>query len=449
MLDIQFIRDNPEEVSEKSKQKGYPVDITELLKLDTERRELLSAVEALRQKRNENAAKMQSGAKPDQAQIDEGKQIKIQLAERETYLSDVEEKYWKILKTVPNMPLKDVPVGASEEENKVEYQKGDKPDFDFEPKNHAEIAEARGWLDKERAAKVSGSRFVYIKGDLFKLEFALLTWLTDMLTDEKVLRSIADGAGLKDVSSKPFIPILPPLMLKTDMYDAMDRLEPRDDRYKIEGEELWLQGSAEHVLGSMHANETLNASDLPLRYMGFATSFRKEAGTYGKDMEGIIRMHQFDKVEMESLTTAADGMAEHQFLIAIQEYILTQLKIPYQKLRKCTFDIGKPNASGVDMEAWLPGQQKYRETHTADYMTDYQARRLNTRVLIPAAETSGGIDTNSAKTSGSKFVHTNDATALAMGRGMVAIMENYQTKDGNVRVPEVLQPYLGGREILS
>jgi seryl-tRNA synthetase len=441
MLDIQFIRENPELVAEKTKQKGYTVDIAALLKLDTERRELLSTVEALRQRKNENAAKIQGGGKPDQAQIDEGKQIKTELAELETHFSDTDKQWLELLKTVPNMPLEDVPVGATEEENVVEYQKGEKTVFDFDAKNHAEIAEARGWLDKERAAKVSGSRFAYIKGDLFKLEFALLTWLTDLLTDEKTLRKIADDAGLKEVSAKPFIPILPPLMLKTEMYDAMDRLEPREDRYKIEGEELWLQGSAEHVLGSMHANETLDAKDLPLRYLGFATSFRKEAGTYGKDMEGIIRMHQFDKVEMESLTQRDDGLSEHQFLVAIQEYILQQLKLPYQKLRKCTFDIGKPNASGVDMEVWLPGQQKYRETHTADYMTDYQARRLQTRVK--ATRSAEGLQTEHTS-----LAHTNDATALAMGRGMVAIIENYQTKDGEVRVPEVLQPYMGGRAIL-
>jgi len=434
MLDIQFIRDNAELVERKSKEKGYPVDIKKLLELDSERRDLMSTVEALRQKRNENSAKMQG--KPEQSVIDEGKQLKVELAEREGYLKDTSDKYIALLKHVPNMPLEDVPVGASEDENVVEYQRGEKPEFDFEPKNHAQIAEARGWLDKERAAKVSGSRFAYIKGDLFKLEFALLNWLTDVLTDKEKLRAIADEAGLNNVSDKPFIPILPPLMLKTEMYDAMDRLEPRDDRYKIEGEELWLQGSAEHVLGSMHANEVLPANELPLRYLGFASSFRKEAGTYGKDMEGIIRMHQFDKAEMESFTTAEDGLAEHRFMIAIQEYILNQLKLPYQRLRKCTFDIGKPNASGVDFEVWLPGQSKYRETHTADYMTDYQARRLNTRTKAQAGSENLVL------------IHTNDATALAMGRGMVAIIENYQTNDGKVRVPEVLRQYLGGREVL-
>lgn len=434
MLDIQFIRENKDNVSEKSKQKGYPVNVDRLLQLDAKRREHMVQVEDLRRQRNELTDSMK-GQKPSDDQLATGRELKDQLAELEPNLAAVDEEFTSLLKSVPNMPLESVPVGASEDENVVAYEKGDKKQFDFEPKNHFEIAEARGWLDKERATKVSGSRFAYIKGDLFKLQFALINWITDILTDQKVLRQIADETGLKDVSDKPFVPVLPPLMLKTEMYDAMDRLEPRDDRYKIEGEELWLQGSAEHVLGSMHADEILSTEELPLRYLGYATSFRKEAGTYGKDMEGIIRMHQFDKLEMESLTTAADGPGEHLFLIAIQEYILNSLKIPYHKLLKCTFDIGKPNASGVDLEAWLPGQAKYRETHTADYMTDYQARRLKTRTR---GEESSGDNT--------ALVHTNDATALAMGRGMVAILENYQTKEGNVVIPEVLRSYMGGRE---
>jgi len=428
MIDIQFVRDNQELVNKKSVEKGYPIDVDSLLKLDNERRELVGQVEALRARRNDNASKM-SGGKPEQDIIDEGKQLKIELAERETYLNDIEKNYQELLKQVPNMPLDDVPVGGSEDDNQVVYEWGEKPQFDFEPKNHAELAEIRGWLDKERAAKVSGSRFVYLKGDLVKLQLALVTWITDTLTDTEKIRQIAEGAGL-EVDHRPFTPVLPPLMLKTDVYEAMDRLEPRDDRYKIEGEELWLQGSAEHVLGSMHANETFQADDLPIRYLGYATSFRKEAGTYGKDMEGIIRMHQFDKLEMESFTTAENGLTEHLLLIAIQEYILQQLGIPYRKLMKCTFDIGKPNARGVDLDAWLPGQNKYRETHTADYMTDYQSRRLKTKVK--------GND-------GIELIHTNDATGLALGRGMVAILENYQTADSHIRIPGVLMNYLGGR----
>jgi len=246
--------------------------------------------------------------------------------------------------------------------------------------------------------------------------------LADIITDNNL-----------EVSSRPFIPILPPLMIRTDMYEAMDRLEPADDRYKIEGEDLWLQGSAEHVLGSMHAGETFSEEQLPLRYVGFATSFRREAGTYGKDMEGIFRMHQFDKLEMESFSLPNKSFDEHLLMIAIQEYFMQQLEIPYHVLMKCTADIGKPNARGVDIEPWLPGQGKYRETHTADYMTDYQSRRLKVKVRLDSGE--------------SVLVHTNDATAFALGRTMIAIIENYQQADGSIRVPKVLQAYYGGETL--
>jgi seryl-tRNA synthetase len=226
-------------------------------------------------------------------------------------------------------------------------------------------------------------------------------------------------------------------MIKTAVFDAMDRLEPRDDRYRV-GEpedDLWLQGSAEHTLGSMYKDEILDEAQFPVRYIGYSSSFRREAGTYGKDTEGIIRMHQFDKLEMEIFSTGEAGLHEHLLLVAIQEYLVAQLGLPYQVLQKCTFDIGKPNARGVDIEVWMPGQAKYRETHTADYMTDYQARRLKTRVRR----------TNGPNADKVELVHTNDATAFALGRIMVAIMENYQTADGHITVPEVLRPYMGGK----
>jgi len=254
----------------------------------------------------------------------------------------------------------------------------------------------------------------------------------NVVTREDVITSIIQDNKLS-LPSKPFTPILPPYMIRTELYDAMDRLEPREDRYKIEGQDLWLQGSAEHVIGSMYANEIFAESELPIRYLGYATSFREEAGTYGKDMEGIIRMHQFDKMEMDTFSTAETSHEEHLLLSAIQEYLMQALQIPYRKLQKCTYDIGKPNAKGSDIEAWLPGQGKYRETHTADYMTDYQARRLQTRVRRENGEL--------------ELIHTNDATAFACGRAMIAILENYQNEDGSVRIPEVLIPFLGKKVI--
>lgn len=431
MIDIQLLRDNPDFVKEKTAQKGYEVDIDRLLILDGERRELLQTVETLRQERNQIADAMkQAQGKPDQTQIERGRELKVELAEREGYLETVEVEWLALLKKVPNMPLEDVPVGASEDENVVTKTVGEKPQFDFEPKTHAQIAEAKGWLDKERAAKVTGSRFAYIKGDLVKLQFAIIQFVIDKLSDQAFIDAVIAENNLQ-VSNKPFLPVLPPFLIRTDLYDAMDRLEPREDRYKLEVDDLWLQGSAEHVLGSMHADEIFSEADLPVRYIGYATSFRREAGTYGKDMEGMFRMHQFDKLEMESLGAGENGLQEHLFLIAIQEKIMQTLGIPYQLLTKCTADIGKPNARGVDIEAWLPGQGKYRETHTADYMSDYQARRLKTRVR---------------RESGVELIATNDATALPLSRGPIAIIENYQTAEGDVIIPEALRQYMGGIE---
>ena len=428
MLDIRFIRENPERVQEAAAQKGYNVNIQELLRADESRRELQAKADELRTKRNEISGQMKGG-KPAPELIEQGKAIKTELAEVEDHLRVADESYVALLKAVPNMPAEDVPVGKSEDENVEVKVVGDIPTFDFVPKNHYEIAEAKGWLDKTRAAKVSGARFAYVMGDLVLLQQAIIQFVMATLSNPDKIKEIAEGAKL-DVATRAFVPVLPPLMIRTEPYDQMDRLEPRDDRYKIEGEELWLQGSAEHVLGSMHAGEIFEAEALPLRYLGFATSFRKEAGTYGKDMEGLIRMHQFDKLEMESFTEAKDSYNEHLLFIAIQEYLLQALKLPYHVLMKCTADIGKPNARGVDMEVWLPGQGKYRETHTADYMTDYQARRLGTRV-----RTENGVE----------LIHTNDATAFALGRAMVAIIENYQTADGDVVIPEVLRPFMAGR----
>jgi seryl-tRNA synthetase len=431
MLDIQFIRDNAQLVAEKSKQKGYEVDIQKLLEIDAERRDLLTQVDALRARRNENADKMKGG-KPDQAVIDEGKQIKIELIEREGYLTETDEQYLSLLKKVPNMPTEDVPVGASEEENVESKKWGEPTRFDFAPKNHWELGEQRDWIDKERAAKVTGARFAYLKGDLVQLQFALVQYVISTLTNQEFIEKIIVDNGLT-LPATPFTPILPPVMIREDIYDQMDRLEPREDRYHIDGadDNLWLIGSAEHTLGSMYAGEIFSEAQLPVRYIGYSTSFRQEAGTYGKDNEGILRMHQFDKLEMEVFSTPETGLDEHKLLIAIQEYMMQQFGIPYHVLMKCTADIGKPNARGVDIEAWLPGQDKYRETHTADFMTDYQSRRLKTRVR----RASGEID----------LVHTNDATAFAMGRTMIAIIENFQTAEGRVRIPEVLQSYMGGR----
>ncbi len=433
MLDINYIRANRQKVEDAIHNKAYEIDLDEILKLDDERKSLSQKIDTLRQERNSISAQMKNG-KPDKALIERGKSIKKELADYESKLAEIEPEYLAKLKTVPNVPEDDVPVGLSEDDNQVAEVIGEPTKFSFEPKNHYEIGQARGWIDKERAAKVTGARFAYIKGDMVKLQMAIVNFVMNSLSDEGVIKEIIKKNHLDGLSTKPFTLVLPPLMLRTEMYDAMDRLEPREDRYKIEGEELWLQGSAEHVLGSMHANEIFQETELPARYLGYATSFRQEAGTYGKDMEGIIRMHQFDKLEMESFSTKETSRKEHELFVAIQRWLIEQLCLPYRVIRKCTFDIGKPDARGIDMEVWLPGQNKYRETHTADYMTDYQSRRLNTRVR----RENGDVE----------LVHTNDATAFALGRIMIAVIENYQNEDMTIRIPEVLRKYMDGKETI-
>ncbi len=432
MLDIEFIRKNRETVIRATKNKNLDVDIDRLIKLSLIRARLKRDIEEKRAAQHQIDKQIQAAGKPDRALIEQARKLKAEISQQKSKLEAIDPEYDSLLKSVPNIPTDDTPIGRSEDDNQVVEYWGEKRQFDFKPKNHWQLAQQRGWIDKERAAKVTGTRFAYILGDLAKLQMAIINFVFDRLTDQDALGAIVKEFDLdKDTSTKPFLPVLPPLMLKTEVFEAMDRLEPSDDRYKIEGDNLWLQGSAEHVLGPMHQGEIIDRDRLPLRYLGYATSFRREAGTYGKDMEGIIRMHQFDKLEMEIIAAPENGLSEHLFTIAVQEHLLRQLQLPYRKLLKCTADIGKPNARGVDLETWLPGQGRYRETHTADFMTDYQARRLMMR-------------TRRQTGSETEYTHTIDATAFALGRTMVAIIENYQTDNGRVVIPDVLISYMGG-----
>jgi seryl-tRNA synthetase len=289
-------------------------------------------------------------------------------------------------------------------------------------------------LDSVRAVKIAGSRFVYVKGDLARLEFALWQFGIDTLTNPEKIREIIDGAGLtKAISDKPFTFVLPPAVAKTAVFEATGRLNKTEQTYKIEDEDLWLNASAEHTLSPMYMDEIIDEKELPIRLLGYTTSFRREAGTYGKDTEGMFRLHQFNKLEMESFTDAEHSLEEHWFMVAIQEYLMQKLGLPYRVLEKCTADIGRPNARGIDIEVWLPSQNAYRETHTADYITDFQARAMKTRVRF----SDGRLE----------LAHTNDATAFSE-RPLIGILENFQNGDGTVAVPEVLRKYLDGKEIL-
>lgn len=431
MIDIQLLRDNPELVAQKAKQKQVNVDTAMLLKMDKDNRELLQEVEGLRQKKNEISDQMKGG-KPDPELIDQGKQIKVELNDREDLLKKSEAEFSELFRKIPNLALDDVPLGETEDDNVIEREEGQKPEFNFKPKTHWEIGESRDLFDKERAVKVAGSRFVYLKGGLVQLQFAIIQYVMDTLADEKIVRKLIDENHL-DLQIKEFVPVLPPALLRTEPYIASARLDAADVTYKLENDDLWLNASAEHTMCTMYWNEILPLDQLPIRYIAYSPSFRREAGTYGKDTEGIIRLHQFDKLEMEVFSEAETGLNEHKLLIAIQEYLVQQLGLHYRFIRKSTADIGKPNATGVDIDCWFPGQERYIETHTADYMTDYQARDLKIRT-----KTDDGM----------QFVHTNDATAFALGRILAAIMENYQNADMTIRVPAVLQNYMGGKTTL-
>ncbi len=431
MLDIKIINEKPDYVKEKSKLKGYDVSkiVDEVNAIDAKRRHLAPIIDELRSKRR-IIAESAKGSKPSEAQIKAGIEIKKELIPLEDELEKLKQELQSKLKLIPNIPLKDVPVGKSEADNVVSKKVGDKPQFDFPVKNHWEIAQKKGWIDKERAVKVAGSRFLYIKGDLAQMEFALWQFAIEQLTDHKIIKKIIDENNLK-VADKPFCFVLPPAMATTEVFEATGRLNKEEQTYQIADEELWLNASAEHVLAPMYMGEILEEKQFPIRLLGYTTAFRKEAGTYGKDMEGMLRLHQFNKLEMESFNLPEDGKEEYRFMIAVQEYLMQSLDLPYNVVTKCTADIGGPNASGTDIDTWLPGQKQYRETHTADYMTDYQARRTKTRVKRANGEI--------------QLVHNNDATAFSE-RPLIAIIENNQTKDGDVIIPKILRPYMQGRE---
>ncbi|HEY4475010.1 MAG TPA: serine--tRNA ligase [Candidatus Paceibacterota bacterium] len=427
MLDIKFIRQNQGKVREAIKNKRSSLDLDKLLASDERRRHLLSESESLKAEQNKRSKGPQSPV-----DLEELKALKEKIKLIENELKSVEEEYERLMMTVPNIPTEDTPVGKDELENKVLRKWGKIKSLDFKPKEHWELGEALDLIDSERASKVSGARFSYLKRGLVLMEFAIIQYGLSVLTDEKLLKKIIKKTGL-DIKPTPFIPVLPPVLIKPDVFQKMARLEPKEERYHIPGDDLYLIGSAEHTLGPMHMDETFKEDDLPVRYVGFSTAFRREAGSYGKDMKGILRVHQFDKLEMESFCLPENSIKEQDLFVAIQEYFFQELNIPYQVVAICSGDMGGPDARQIDIEAWMPGQNRYRETHTADLMTDYQSRRLGIKVKrnLPAGR-------------GSEFVHMNDATALALSRTPIAIMENYQTKKGTIEVPKVLRKFMGG-----
>jgi seryl-tRNA synthetase len=409
MLDIQFIRENTEKVKKGVAAKQLsPSIIDKVLELDEKRRKLIVEIEELRSKRNKIAAEGKAS--------EEGKKVKEELKDKEPELVKVEGDYKKALFEIPNLPADDVKEGKSEADNEILRKEGEIRKFDFDPKEHLALGEALDIIDVERAVKVSGTRFGYLKGDAVLLEFALIQFAMETLTKEG------------------FTPVVPPVLIKKEMMRGMGYLEHggEEDMYVFDKDSLVLVGTSEQSLGPMHANEVLDEKKLPLRYVGFSPCFRRESGSYGKDTRGIIRVHEFDKVEMFSFTRPEESDKEHEYLLSIEEKLFKALDIPYRVVKMCTGDLGGPAARKYDLEAWLPGQGTYREVTSTSTTTDFQARRLNIKYR------------DAGKT---EYVHTLNGTAFAIGRTIIAILENYQEKDGSVVIPEVLQKYMGKEKI--
>lgn len=416
MLDIKFIRENPELVQKAATEKKAEVAIAELLETDKKRLSLQQAMQTLQEERNAFAKSIQG--KPTPEQIETGKHIKEKIEKESQELEKLTETVTKALMRIPNPAKPDVKVGKNDTENDVIRTWKEPTKFSFTPKDHLALGEALDIIDVERAAKVSGTRFAYLKGDAVLLELALARFAMDFL--------IKEG----------FIPVLPPVMVKKDIMQALGYMEQggEEDMFHLKDDDMLLVGTAEQSLVPMHKDEVLRKEDLPRRYVGYSTSFRREAGSYGKDTRGILRVHQFNKVEMVSYVPQGEDDKEHEYLLSLEEKMFQALDIPYQVIKMCTGDLGFPAARKYDIEAWMPGQEKYREVTSVSTVTDFQSRRLNIKYQ----------DGNERK-----YVNILNGTAFAMSRTPIAILENYQQEDGSIVIPQVLRPYMGKDTISS
>lgn len=434
MLDINFIRENIELVREGARKKHVSVDLDKFLELDAKKRALQEQIDTKRAEHNKTTKEIASAKSEDRKKMIAAiPETKAEMQKLENDLREITEEWHKILMEIPNPPSPDMPEGKDDTDNVTIRKWGEPTHFDFEPLDHIAICEKLNLFDIERAAKVSGSRLYYLKGDLVLLQFAVIHFTYDQLTDEEVIKKIVSQNKL-NLDTKPFIPMLPPVIIRKEVQQNIHRVFG-DQTFSLEGVDKNLVASAEHTMAPYYMDETLEESELPIRYLGYSTAFRKEAGTYGKDMGGIFRNRHFDKIEMESFTTAQSGIEEQKFMVAIQEYLVQQLGIPYRIVHVCTGDTGKPDYDQYDVECWLPGQNKYRETHTSDYMTDYQTRGIKSFYKT--------------KDGKRKLMHTNDATGFAFGRILIAILENYQQADGTIKIPEVLRPHMKNKEFIS
>jgi seryl-tRNA synthetase len=417
MIDIQFVRDNPELVAEKAKQKGYEVDIQQLLGFDIKRRELLQQVEDLRRNRNEIAESLK-GQRPSEEQIAKGREVKDRLTTLEHQYASIEKEFQDLLEVVPNITPDDTPLGG-EEANKLEKKWGEAGPKDFEVIDHLTWGERKGLIDFERGAKVAGNKFYFLKGALAELDLAVLQ------------------LGMQLAIKHGFTPMLVPHMVNTRIATGTGYLPRGEERqiYKIEGEDLNLIATAEMPITGYHSDEIIDAKNLPLLYVGLSPSYRLEAGAYGKHSKGLYRVHQFNKLELYVFCRPEESEQWHQQLIAIEEELCQMLEIPYQLVRIAAGDLGGPAYKKFDIEYWTPVDQAYRELMSCSNVTDYQARRLNIRYR----DKEGKV----------QFVHTLNGTAAALSRIPIALIENHQTADGSVVLPAALRPFIGGRESIA
>ena len=407
MLDIQFIRDNPDQVKESTKNKNYePKIVDEVLALDKKRRELLQKVEALRAERNQLT----------RMDLVKGKEIKSQLKKLEPELKEVELQFTEKLNQVPNLCSPKAPLGKNEKDN-VEVRKWGKPKkFDFPAKDHLEIGKNLGILDFETGAKVSGSQFYFLYGDGARLELALIQYAFDLLAKEG------------------FLPVITPDLAKSRYYLGTGYAPKGKEAqtYEIKNQDLGLIATAEVTLAGKHADEIIPENKLPLKYIGYSHCFRQEEGAYGKFSKGLYRVHQFTKAEMFIYCKPEESDKYHEFILEMEEKIYQELGLPYRVVEMCTGDLGAMAARKFDIEAWMPGRNEYGEVTSTSNCTDYQARNLNIKFRRKGKN---------------EYVHMLNGTAIATSRAPLAILENYQTKDGHVEIPKVLQKYMGKKQI--
>lgn len=421
MLDIKWIRENPEAFNKSLKDRGLPEVAQEVIAQDETRRRTIQSIQDMQNQRNKLAKQIgemkSQGGNADEL-MKEASQLRDTLLVKEEAVKILEETLKQNLDNLPNVPAPDVPIGSSEEENVQVRLWGEKPSFSFEPKHHFEIGEALGLMNFEEAAKLSGSRFVVLKGELARLERALGSFMLDVHTQEY---------GYLEVS--------PPYIVRPQaMYGAGQLPKFAEDAF-VTTNDYWLIPTAEVPLTNLVAGEILESDSLPLRFVAYTPCFRSEAGSAGRDTRGMIRQHQFHKVELVSVTPPEASEAEHQRMLDAAQSILERLKIHYRTVVLCTGDMGSNSQKTYDIEVWLPGQNTYREISSCSNFGEFQARRMNTRFRDEAKKT--------------QFVHTLNGSGLAVGRTLVAILENYQQEDGSIIIPDVLRPYMGGKPLIK